>query len=107
MYTHGPCGGLSSGKITGSCLCSRCPKSREEGRDKDGNNRGTLSDTELQSSFMQKEVVSPESFADMRFSYCFRVVNLSMAVSQDSNLTLARVPWLVAFLYSLSFIPKA
>lgn len=43
----------------------------------------------------------------MNFFYCFRVVNLYMAVSQDSNLTLAHVPWLVTFLYSLSFIPIA
>jgi len=43
----------------------------------------------------------------MHFFYCFRVVNLYIAVSQDSNLTSAHVPWLVAFLYSLSFIPIA
>lgn len=43
----------------------------------------------------------------MHFLYRFRAVNLSMAVSQDSSLTSARVPWLVAFLYSLSFIPIA
>lgn len=32
------------------------------------------------------------------FFCCFRVVNLRTALSQDSNLTSAHVPWLVAFL---------